>query len=277
MTPSIYRSNSQQPREIFYVYAVTSRDNCVLYPEKGIDDAFALQCVPYNNVQALVSPVPYAVFNREHLLDKISDSEWLERSVREHATIVSAIHAETGIIPMRFLTLCKDIEEVQGFLAGYEEEIENTLATVKGTSEWGVKIFCNKEELMQNVLAQDCQIKALDRKIDQLQKGASFLFRKKRSRLAKEIVMKMCAQCSDECHERLIALATDAENVASQNGVQSEGSNVLILNGAYLVKNRQASGFKDMVLMLNRQFNDQGFSVTCSGPWPPYHFVKEIT
>ena len=266
----------QWPELIYYIYAVASRDNNILYPSAGIEQTYPVQCVPHNNLQAIVSEVPYTHFNRAYLQQKMDDMSWLEEAVRSHASVVNEIHSDLGVVPMRFLTLCRDVTEIENFLLENELALQEALESVSGTSEWGVKLFCDTDRLQHTLLENDTQFRALDERIAELPKGTSFLLSKKKKKLAKESIARICAKYAGDCHSHLESLAKDVEEIAVQYEGHEERSDFLIYNGAFLVSNDRSDAFIDRVYRLGLEFKEQGIEVVHSGPWPPYHFVKSV-
>ena len=269
--------DTQEAGFIFYVYAVTSIDNNVQYPEQGIDGEHLVECISVGGIQALVSKVSRTVFSRDSLVQKMADPIWLEKAVRIHTAIVNAIHSDRGIVPMRFLTLCKNKEEVERFLQQNASDIECALNSVSGCSEWGVKVYCDNQKLERQVLEQDEHIQLLEKQIAELKAGTSFLMKKRKARLAQEALARICNQRIDECHSHLVAFASGVEQVALQKGSIADRANSMVLNNAYLVDDRRSDDFEKMVGWLNQQFGEQGFEVSLSGPWPPYHFVNRVS
>ena len=48
----------------------------------------------------------------------------------------------------------------------------------------------------------------------------------------------------------------------------------MLLNGVYLVEDREADEFRHAVDELADEYRERGADVQLTGPWPPYNFVK---
>jgi hypothetical protein len=53
----------------------------------------------------------------------------------------------------------------------------------------------------------------------------------------------------------------------------ADGSGEMLLNGAYLVAEKELAVFRAELQMLEEAYGGLGFSYAMIGPWPPYNFV----
>ena len=263
-------------KSLYYVYAVTHQCSDMRHPEIGIDNMHPLECIRYNQLFALVSKVAWEEFNQEKLSLKMKDANWLENSVRQHTAIVNAIDSSSGIIPMRFLTLCKGLEDIKNFLQLHESQLEKGLRSVQGAKEWGIKVFCNSKKLEQRLMILETQPHLAEPKIPESSQGRAFLVYKKKKRKVKENLAKVCEEFRNECHSRLAVLARQAQLIPLQAKEYAGRPESMIFNSAYLVNDEDWEHFKEMVDWLSLHYKDHGFDIVHSGPWPPYHFIKQL-
>ena len=48
----------------------------------------------------------------------------------------------------------------------------------------------------------------------------------------------------------------------------------MLLNGAYLVAREREHEFEEASASLREQWEESGFELELTGPWPPYNFVS---
>ena len=67
--------------------------------------------------------------------------------------------------------------------------------------------------------------------------------------------------------------STDLWCVAGVTATSNEPS--LLLDGAYLVANEGYDTFRAVLTSLIERFEPDGVRFDFTGPWPPYHFVRD--
>ena len=261
----------------YYVYAITTVDNNVGYPEWGIDQEHPIESVASGALQAIVSRVRVEQFSAETLDTPLRDMNWLEVVLRSHASILNSIHSSGGIVPMRFGTMYSDIAGIREYLNIQQEVLRESLEGLKGTEEWGVKVFCDSKKLLEAVQNEEGEVPGLDCSTQDKKRGTAFLMKKRKTLKIRDQVSRFRDRCTKECHNRLGNLAEQAVQTSVQ-GKELTGRDRedMIFNGAYLVGKSRTGDFAEMIDWLTEQYGKQGFSIEKSGPWPPYHFVQEL-
>ena len=260
---------------IYYVYAVTRSGAAVQHPELGILENQEIISVENVGLRALVSLVPAHKFTREALEHSMTDLGWLERMVRAHTGIVTAIESESGVVPMRFCTVCRSLQKVSDFLASNKTVLLDILDQVKGAHEWGIKVYCDTKKLGSSLLMPENPGER-SKPDKHATTGTSFLLRKKKMLEQRKSMADIRGQCTSDCHNRLDVHAISSLVTALQDKELTGRSEEMIFNGAYLVNQAKAKDFHSTVARLTRQYTDLGFDIVQSGPWPPYHFIEAL-
>jgi hypothetical protein len=97
--------------------------------------------------------------------------------------------------------------------------------------------------------------------------------RKRRERDDREQAMELAEEAAAEIHERLSALASDAQVIPLQRPEVSGRSGEMILNGVYLVLAESVERFLEEVRSLQAELEPQAIELEPTGPWPAYNFV----
>ena len=266
-------STSPSPTAGCYVYAVTSaatHDWAAV--ERGIDPHCPLDVVAHEDVRAIVSDVSLAEFGQDAISERVSDARWVEDKVRAHDGVVRrAMSAADAVIPCRFCTVVRDRADVQRLLAERHGDIAASLADLRGKQEWGVKGYVNLSALSRQI---DEEASATENSGGS--SGADYLRRRQRADTTRVDAERRARAYADECHIALAAAASDAARIARRvragNGANAGVEPVL--NGAYLVAERDATRFHEALNALAERFRPMGMTFEMTGPWPAYNFVR---
>ena len=258
---------------VYYTYAVTRArepSGSWALPVAGIANA-PVYGVSYRDVAAITSPVP------EALMVSLQEEAWFGINVLAHHQVLVALLDRYTLVPFKFGTVYRGEARVQEMLARHYQDLVETLVRLDGATEWGVKLYCDRNVLMQWIRKRNEQVRQMDEEASRRPEGAAYFLRKKLEQLAwREAVMVVDARIQ-ESHQQLAGLAREAVT----NPVQPAGVNgrrgEMLLNGAYLVDDdRSREAFRAAVTALEEVSAPQGFGYEQTGPWPPYNFVAAV-
>jgi hypothetical protein len=257
-----------------YVYAITPlAAHEWIDRERGVDPRCRLEVVAHEDVQAIVSAVSLEEFSPAALGERVGDPAWVEEKVRAHDHVIRrAMGAADTVIPCRFCTVVRSVADVRRLLVERHDDVGATLADLRGKQEWGVKVYVNLAELSHQHDA------ATDDDDAGAAPGTDYLRRRQRATTTRDDAERRAAAYADECHVALAAAATDAVRMARRprtGGKGGSGTGVdPVLNGAYLVAERDVSRFHETLNALAERFRPLGVTFEMTGPWPPYNFVR---
>ncbi len=124
-----------------YVFAVCRGvDEGVLAELPGITTA-PVRALPFERLHAVVQEVPAADAGRRAWTERLSDPVELERCVRAHHRVVTAVAAHGPAVPMALATLYSSEERARQALGAGAGRFRTALARVDGRVEWGVKVY----------------------------------------------------------------------------------------------------------------------------------------
>ncbi|MBI5956608.1 MAG: GvpL/GvpF family gas vesicle protein, partial [Chloroflexi bacterium] len=173
----------------------------------------------------------------------------------------------------RFCTIYRSESGVQETLTRYHDDFLNTLARLEGKHEWGIKIYCDRETLAQKVGEISDKVTELKAEIATKSSGMAYFLKKRLEQTIVEEMERVSDECAQGSHDRLSSNAEEAVINPLQNKEITGRQGTMILNGAYLVAERQLTAFRAELAGLEKAYNDLGFSYEMTGPWPPYNFV----
>lgn len=245
-----------------YLYAVTgSLDPGRVRDAAGLRDQ-PLELVTLRDLVAVVSDVPLAEFDEQALKRNLENMEWLEEVARRHDEVVRDVARHGPTAPLRLATICRDDEGVRRLLEEWYADIEQVLARIEGRGEWSVKVI---------VPPEDEPAAGGTPAAGQTGGGAAYLRAKKAQGEARRERQERVARLGDDVHARLVEATVASRLLRPQDPGLSGHVGAMVLNGAYLVEQREAEAFATLV----GQVADAhpGVTVECGGPWPPYSFA----
>jgi hypothetical protein len=246
----------------WYVYGVVSSGTELGGALPGIDPTRPVTLLREDALAAVTSRVPLEEFDEARLREHLADMTWVETTARAHEAVLDRVREQTTVIPMRMCTVYRTDGGVREMLRREAEPLLEAIDHLRGTSEWGLKAFIEPES---SDAASDEAAGSSS--------GAAYMERKRTERERRERAVEAADDAAVTIHERLSALAGDAQVLALQRPEASGHHGAMILNGAYLVADEDTEAFHDAVRSLQAELEPQGFELVPTGPWPAYNFV----
>ncbi|GAA1566738.1 MULTISPECIES: GvpL/GvpF family gas vesicle protein [Kribbella] len=245
-----------------YVYAA-GRAVGELSGIRGLRDA-PLRVVRCGGLDAIVSSVDLQEFGEAPLREHLEDLGWLEEVARSHDRVVRAVWSATGAVaPFRLATICTTDDAVRIRLTTRYDELAAALDRVAGRSEWTVKAF---RPLVSGTSA------GAGTGTSTATSGTTYLMRR-REQLDQQRQAAVDAQAvADDIHRRFAGAADACRRLPPQDRRLTGYDEPMILNGAYLVDDREGERFRSTVEAFALGLSD--VRLTVDGPWPPYSFTS---
>jgi Gas vesicle synthesis protein GvpL/GvpF. len=261
--------------QLIYLYGIVPADA----PESASDltglEGAEVQLVRYpeTGIGGIVSRVPAGDYEENKLNSRLDDLEWIGERGLAHETVLSW-YAERGpVIPLSLFSLHQDEDRLRERLAQDAETNLRVLESLRGRTEWGVRLWRMDERFKEQIDEISPALQALTEEMEGVQPGRRFLLEKKRDGLMKDEMRTASAKVAREFFERIDAFAERSTRM-SIPPVPSEGK-TLVLHSAFLVDDERYAEFQKA---LNEQANrvaEIGFETEFTGPWPAYHFADE--
>ncbi|MEA2709536.1 MAG: hypothetical protein QOF78_2137 [Phycisphaerales bacterium] len=266
----VHRSRADAEPAACYIYAITpaAPPNWTA-TVTSIDPHRPLEIVMHEDVQAIVSPVSLEEFGQAALDERVTDPQWVEEKVRAHDHVIQSAMSAGAVIPCRFCTVVRSVDDVRALLAANHGGIAQTLATLRGKQEWGVKIHADVAALARQLIARG------GGEPDTPDAGKRYLERKKREDDTRGDAERFAREQAEECHVVLAAAAADAAMLPRRPRAGAAGRDAEpVLNAAYLLADEDVERFHDAVAALAERYRPLGLEFDMTGPWPPYNFVR---
>ena len=237
--------------EVLYLYGITKQAPTARLGKAGIDGRSPVESISCGDFTCWVSKVDRAEY-ADRLAENMENLDWLATAGLRHQQVVSELARGATILPARFGTvflseasLTKDVERRRPALL-------KAFKRLADADEWGVKIF--------SVARPQPRISAASGKEYLRQKAQSL--KTPGVRVLEPEVKKFIA----ELEQVAIELAP--------GGKVSSGQADLEWHASVLLRRNRYKQFQRLLDSYSQHWQGR-HRVECTGPWPPYSFVKD--
>ena len=246
-----------------YVYGIVDSGALEAPPRAtGVDGRYHTTLFEVAGLTAIVSEVDVTEFEGDALERNASRPDWLEAKVRGHESVLDEIVAKAAVVPMRFGSIFSTADGLKAMLVEHEPTLKRSLDGVRGRSEWGVKVYCDRRSLIGQLAATGAP--------EEGPSGRNYLMQRKAQLQAEADAAATASRIATDINESLAGRADGAVSMGSRGG---GAQSTVILNGAYLVREEGREAFMQRVEELQDTHSD-AYVFEVTGPWPPYNFTS---
>lgn len=239
-----------------YVFGVTLPDDLDLDPMTRLPGGGPLRTLDAGPVRAVVCDVDTATF--EVLRSPGPEGlETLAAAAHAHDANLAFLAGRTTVLPLPLGTVLPDDATVAALLGAHGDRLRTELARFEGYAEWAVRVH-----VLDDPTADDEAARAAD-------SGSEYLRRRSVALEAKQTRWRTREELATRMHERLAAVAAEADVVVSR---PLEDVAPPLLHGVYLLPDADVADLERAVGELREEHDDAVIEMT--GPWPPYHFAS---
>jgi len=262
-----------------YLYCIRGKTDSKFFI-KGIDGQAAVFTITYQHLEAVVSEVSVQEFGSAEIQQKArEDLNWIKEKALIHEAVIEAAMQGNGkiiaVIPMCFGTIFTSLASIQQTIENDYLKFEKTLRDLQGKQEWGVKIYLeNGQSLEDEVKIRNEVVKAKNKELLVMSKGMAYFFGKQ----IKEIVdSEVNNTIETYMQDIFLDLKQHSENGLKGKILEKEftgKAEPMVLNAFYLIQEGRIENFKSEIKRLSAEMGPKGFRLEYSGPWPPYNFAR---
>lgn len=177
-----------------------------------------------------------------------------------------------GVIPLPFNTIIKKTEKsarhnLKKWLNNNKDMIEKNWNKIKGKKEYGIRIYCEKDNLTQEASKNE-EIKKIEKSLEKKSKGLSYLLHEKIKSKTNEIVQNKINQFKQKFYDDIKKLTEDSVVNISKISINEDKN--LLVSLSILVDKQQ----KIKIQKFLKTRADKTFSFNLAGPFAPYSFVE---
>jgi hypothetical protein len=237
---------SRDANEVVWVYAVTTDvDAEQLSGVTGVAGE-PVRAVTEAGLSAVVGTVSDEDHGGRPLTRLLVGLTAIETAGRAHHQVIASLAEDNPVLPVRLATVYPDDTTIRGLLAERRAELAVMVESLRGTQEWGVKVYVEPCERLIGPLRDDA-LPSL------------------------EPLWAQAEACAEEIGQALSDIAVATRHRPPPDPRFGADSGWMVLNGAYLLEADRAEEFAEIVASVTAEHAALRADVT--GPWPPYSFA----
>ena len=241
----------------FYLYGVAHQQrHAEPFLQEGVDASVTVEALPCAGLACWVSRVSRAGF-ADRLSANMENLDWLAGAGVRHQKVVSELARRGAILPARFGTIFHSLESLEHDISARKRALIRSLARVADTDEWGIKVFLEPRSVAPMVEAAS---------------GSDYL-RRKAAALQDRMQQRSDSRTLSPEIQLLSAALDHIALEAAPSGKVSQAQAGLEWQISILLPRGRQKQFSSILERFSRQWQGQR-RIECTGPWPPYSFVK---
>lgn len=268
---------------VVYVYGIVAASLDPAAAPRGLDAArvYAEREGPLAALVSLLDAATYAGGTAEA---RAGDVAWIGPRAVAHDAVLTWASDAGGVIPLPMFTLFSDAQGVRAMLRERAASLETLLARVAPAQEYTLRLFRLDTVLAESLAEHSPRVGALERQAAAATPGQRYLLERKLEGERRDALRHIGDAVAAEAYDALAACAVDAARdplpAPGGRGITPEGgegepAGRAVLNASFLVRRDAADTFRAAVSALAERYEPRGFRFEFTGPWPPYHFVRE--
>lgn len=238
--------------KVLYLYGITKAPVSPVPRVGGVDGAAAIEPIECGGLICWLSRVSRTDF-ADQLSSNMENLDWLAAVSIRHQRAVSAIAEATEILPARFGTVFHDESSLQADLRGRKRTLEADFKRIKGSDEWGIKVFTVRRQVEVPTIVP--------------KSGKDYL----KSRAA--LLKRSSVSSSDSDIVRFSQAVARIAVETAGGGTISSGQRDLAWQTSILLKRSDKKKLETLLKHFSEDWK-KNRRIECTGPWPPYSFVS---
>ena len=264
-----------------YLYAIVPASFDAAGAPAGVDEA-PVVLEREGELGALVSSIDGSTYRESEIESRIADMGWIGPRAMGHDRVVTWASDAGPVVPVPVLSLFRDASSVRAMLADRREHLRTTLDRVATGREYIVRAFRLDSLLSAAVSQLSESVASLERDIVSASPGQRYLLGRKLETERKQELKRIGHRVAVEAYDSLAGAAMEAVRNPLPRGDRGgpgieSATGAAVLDAAFLVRREAGEAFQRAVTDLVRQWEPHGFRFEFTGPWPPYHFVREAS
>ncbi|MEW5896496.1 MAG: GvpL/GvpF family gas vesicle protein [Nanoarchaeota archaeon] len=202
------------------------------------------------------------------------DPEKIKEMIITHNKILDkAMEDFGGVIPLSFNTIIKRGKNsvrfnLKKWLSDDEERLEKLWNKIKGKKEYGLRIYYDKNKLLEETSAHK-EIKKIEKNIEGKSQGLSYLLQGKAKSKKQELFQNKVNELKKEFYDKIIGAVEEIAINPSRISLEEEKD--LLLSLSVLVEEKNIAQIREIL----EKKEQEGFSFQLAGPFAPYSFVED--
>jgi len=262
----------------FYVYCIAetgaARQIFADSLPTAIEDEAGLELVEVNELAAVTSRVPLAMYGQEKLAEHLTEAAWTATRAMRHERVVEHFARRASVVPLRFGTIYLERTGIERMLAERQKELNEIIRRLREREEWGVNLYCDRAKLMMSITSLSPRLRDLVAKAAEAPPGQSYLMQKKVDTLRTDEARTEINRAISQVEKTLLERSDTGKRLRILE-VEATEHGELKAKFAFLIKRSAFEAFRASAEGLAREYEAAGLRLELTGPWPAYNFAVE--
>ena len=267
---------------VWYVYGIVDDDLDLpvkASPEWGLDDA-GVTLERAGGVAALVSVLDADAYGAAALETNTANIEWLSPRALAHDRVLTWASDHGPVVPLPMFSIFSGADAVRSMLRQRGAQLSSTLDRVRVGREYALRVYRVDDEVTAALPTLSPRIRELAESAAAASPGQRYLIERKLAAEQRGEVRAVSQSVADAVVAALQPHALDVARSPIPRFTTAEGSEsampgTMVLNVAFLIAPDRLADFQRAVTAIVEREQPHGFRFDFTGPWPPYHFVRE--
>jgi hypothetical protein len=264
-----------QASDIWYIYGVVPTTLDVAHAPDGLDDKPVELCIE-GNAAALFSRLDGERYAPGAIERGTEDVEWLAPRAIAHDRVLTWASDKGPVVPLPVFSLFSGEQAVRGMLRERSRQLDSALRRAASGREYALRVYRIDSELSAVAAELSPKLAQLQQAASAANPGQRYLLERKLDTERKNELRLIGARVARDVVDALRphAIETSETRVATR-GQRGEADAALILDAAFLIEPEGLSKFQRELTDIVQRHGSRGFRFDFTGPWPPYHFVRD--
>lgn len=265
---------------VWYVYGVLPAEKALSDGDapRGLEDA-AVALEPKGSLAALISTLSRGTYDSSVLETHTADVDWVgPRAVAHDRVLTWASDRWNGaVVPFPMFSIFSSRGAVEKMLADRGEELGTALDRARRGREYALRVYRVDAEMLAAMASLSPRLRELAAEAEGAKPGQRYLLERKLEGEKKSEMRRVSAELVDEIVNGLTphSVAVERSPIPRDAATREPARGQMVLNASFQVAPPKFAEFQATMSELVHQHTAHGLRFDFTGPWPPYHFVRD--
>lgn len=227
-------------------------------------------------VAVLVSSLDAAVYASVTMETRAADVDWVGPRAVAHDAVLSWASEAGGVVPFPMFTLFASPDSLRAMLREREGSLDALLDRVSPSQEWTVRLFRLDDRAIAALGLTSPALAEIAQRAQHAAPGQRYLLERKADEITGAELRRVSGETAREAFDALSPLGEQSvRDALPATPSSARPAGVAVLDASFLVRRDRTDAFRAAAAQLADTVEPRGFRVELSGPWPPYHFVRD--
>jgi len=260
--------------DIWYIYGVMRATlEANQFPE-GLDDAPVERCVE-GGMAALFSRLDGERYAPAAIERATEDVEWLAPRAVAHDRVLTWASDKGPVVPLPIFSLFSGEQAVRAMLRERRVALDAALRRASAGCEYSLRVYRIDSELGPVATELSPTLAELHKAASEASPGQRYLLERKLDAARKKELHGIGARVARDVIDALLPHAVETLENRVTTRAPRDAAGLLILDAAFLIEPSSLTDFQRELMAIVTRHGSRGFRFDFTGPWPPYHFVRD--